>query len=185
MGENYLVVTASQLYFNSSEPEGILQLTNQRIKFPKPTQLYRIVDIFGRSMISSEGEEWRRHRKVIGPAFVERSNLLVWQESLRQANGMVRTWSRLAGNTPEKMVVQDASVQCAYLALNVLSGAGFGVMQVWKGDSEEELGDNIVPGFNSTKLSKGHTLSFKDALDELVHGILWMMLVPKWMLGKR
>jgi cytochrome P450 len=135
-------------------------------------------------MISSEGEEWRRHRKILGPAFAEKSNLLVWHESLRQANGILRFWSKMEGNGTDDMVVKDPAVECAQLTLNVISGAGFGVSQVWQGDSEKELGDSIVPGFNSVTLSAGHTLSFKQALDELIHGILWVMLLPGWLLSK-
>lgn len=183
LGETFMIVSSTQVYLNTSDPVAITQISSRRSHFIKASEFYEIVDIFGRSIISAEGEEWKRHRKVVAPAFAEKSNVLVWQESLRQAKGMTKYWSKLPGNTKYEMKVQDASVSCAGLALHVISGAGFGVKQVWKGEDEEQLGSSVIPGFNSTKLSKGHTLEFKDALEGLMSGVLWLMLLPRWTLS--
>ena len=179
-----MIVTPWQIFFGSSDPEGIYQVTHQRYNFPKPIEVYAIVDIFGKSIISSEGEDWRRQRKVLSMAFTEKSNIFVWQESLRHAIGIMRFWSRQPNNTLNSMKVKDGSVECAQLALNIISGAGFGVKQLWNGDSEEELGESIMPGFNTTKLAEGHSFAFKQALDEMIHGVLWMMILPKWLLSE-
>jgi len=33
--------------------------------------------------VASEGEEWKRYRKIAAPAFSERNNKLVWDEPIR------------------------------------------------------------------------------------------------------
>ncbi|EKM52717.1 uncharacterized protein PHACADRAFT_149600 [Phanerochaete carnosa HHB-10118-sp] len=42
--------------------------------------------IFGGNIIASEGDEWKRHRKVAAPPFSERNNRLVWDETVKIAN---------------------------------------------------------------------------------------------------
>lgn len=183
LGDVFMIVSPWSLYLNCNRPEEIVQLLTRRQGFEKPLELYGIVDIFGSSIISTEGDTWKRHRKIVAPAFAEKSNMLVWQESLRQAEGMLNLWSKLEGNSKNSMTIEDVGIDTAHLALNVISGAGFGVRQLWKGDNEAQLGENIVPGFNTEKLQKGHTYTFQAALQELTSGVIWMMLIPSWFMS--
>jgi len=183
LGEIYIIATPWSLYLNSSDADANMQLLTRTQGFAKPLEFYALVDIFGSSIVSTEGDTWKRHRKIVAPAFAERNNLLVWQESLRQASGMLNFWSNLKGNTKAKMTVDDVGHDTAHLALNVLSGAAFGVSQLWQGENESLLGDNIIPGFNTTKLIKGHTYTFQAALQELISGVVWLILIPEWLLS--
>jgi cytochrome P450 len=62
---------------NLGKPAAINQMTARRNDFLKPVEIYGIADIFGRSMLSSEGDEWKRHMKIVAPAFSEKSSALV------------------------------------------------------------------------------------------------------------
>lgn len=42
-----------------------------RTRFPKPVQQYRILQFWGNNIVASEGEEWKRFRKISAPAFSE------------------------------------------------------------------------------------------------------------------
>lgn len=176
-----MIASPWSTYLNCSDPEGIMQIATRRNDFPKPLEFYKIVDIFGTSIISSEGDEWKRHRKMVATAFAEKSNLLVWKESLRQVSGMITSWSEIKGNTSNSMVIKKAGIDMAHLTLHVISSAGFGVRQNWPGG--EHIKEGIVPGFNTEELSKGHTYTFKNALQELISGVIWMMLIPTWLLS--
>ena len=55
---------------------------------------------------------------------------------------------------------------------------GFGVRQLWDGEDEKQLGSNIVPGFNTAKLSGSHKLTFKGSLKTLLQGIIWLAIFP-------
>src|SRR5208282_4856086 len=94
-GEVFLIVSPGQIYMNCSNAEAIVQMTMRRNDFPKPIEVYGIIDIYGSSILSTEGADWRRHRKIVAPAFSEKSNALVWKESVRQAAGMLKFWSTL------------------------------------------------------------------------------------------
>lgn len=149
----------------------------------KPVEGYKIVDIFGRSILTQEGLEWKRHRKVVGPSFSEKSNKLVFEESLRQAEGMMNLWSGQGSNTKEHMRVENTAIDAATLSLHVICAAGFGVPQLWPGESEDKLQGNIVPGFNTFRLNGDHTLPFKDGLHSLLQDILWLVALPPWVLS--
>jgi hypothetical protein len=50
---------------------GSQEVTTSRAKFPKPVGMYTVLCIFGRNIVASEGEEWKRYRKIAAPAFSE------------------------------------------------------------------------------------------------------------------
>ena len=74
-------------------------MTSSRYRYPKPAHLYTILLSFGANIVASEGEEWKRFRKITAPAFsdvrylsdenptmsfifpMQRNNQLVWDET--------------------------------------------------------------------------------------------------------
>jgi len=67
--------------------EAIRQITERRTSFPKPIATYKILDIFGRNVVTTEGIEWKAHRKLTSPSFNEKNNSLVFTEACSQAQG--------------------------------------------------------------------------------------------------
>jgi cytochrome P450 len=41
------------------------------VKYPKPVEQYKNINLFGDNIVSSEGDEWKRFRKISAPAFSE------------------------------------------------------------------------------------------------------------------
>jgi hypothetical protein len=153
LGEVYLIISPGQIFMSSSNAEANIQLTGRRQDFLKPVEIYAIVDIFGPSILTTEGPEWKRHRKIVAPAFSEKSNSLVWKESLRQSAGMLKVWSRLDGNGPGNMKVTDTAPYTSLMALHVISAAG-----KWKSGSLNSLApslwDSLSPSMCSQKQFK-------------------------------
>lgn len=52
-------------YFNQQE------VTGNRARFPKPTEVYEVLNMYGQNIVVTEGEEWRIHRKITAPTFNE------------------------------------------------------------------------------------------------------------------
>ncbi|KAK1820087.1 hypothetical protein LTR12_005528 [Friedmanniomyces endolithicus] len=159
---------ANTLYV--ADPEAISQITTRRNDFPKPIWMYASVDIYGKSVVSTEGANWRHHRKITSPPFTEKNNHLVWQESVHQANSMVA--SMVSADVERSGSVWDVAAQAMRLSLHVISKAGFGVRLPWPHEEVE------------TKIPEGHTLSYKDALSSLLENIIVVMLTPTWLLGR-
>ena len=47
------------------------EVTSSRSKFPKPVHLYKPLSVFGINIVASEGEEWKKFRKIAAPTFSE------------------------------------------------------------------------------------------------------------------
>lgn len=165
----FLVVAPGHNTLYVADPEVISQVTSRRNDFPKPTWMYASIDIFGKSVVSTEGAMWRHHRKITSPPFTEKNNHLVWTESLHQAQSMLSGW--ISKDAQVSGPVWDIAAQAMRLSLHVISRAGFGVRLGWP----HEEGD--------TKIPEGHTLTYKDALSGLLENIIVVMLTPRWLLS--
>ena len=53
------------------------EVTTYRGKFLKPVDLYAVLTIFGANIVASEGEEWKKYRKIAAPAFSEVTSVSV------------------------------------------------------------------------------------------------------------
>lgn len=148
-----------------ADPAAIKEITMHRTRFPKPVQQYRILQFWGNNIVASEGEEWKRFRKISAPAFSERNNRLVWEETVRI---MVDLFDNLWENKPE--IVVDHAVDITLpIALFVIGVAGFGRRISWKDDL-------IVP--------PNHKLAFKDALHIVSTELLIKVITPEFILKR-
>lgn len=153
-----------------ADAEAAAQITARRTDFPKPIWMYGSVDLFGKSVVSTEGHTWRHHRKVTSPPFTERNNHLVWHESLRQAEGMMRGWT--SEGQKDSGTIWSVATESMRLSLHVISLAGFGVQLHWPHEGKVAT----VP--------EGHTLTYKDALETLLHNLIAIMITPRWLLSR-
>ena len=62
------------------------EVTLNRPRFPKPVDIYKVISFFGENIVGTEGDEWKRYRKIIAPSFSEvetRSSTLLLAKGLR------------------------------------------------------------------------------------------------------
>lgn len=151
------------------DPQAITQITTRRNDFPKPTELYDAVNVYGPNVVGTEGSVWRHQRKITSPPFTEKNNELVWRESMEQAKAMLADWfgSDNAG------VVQDLGSDTMRLTLHVISKAGFGKKMTWP-DQKEGKDTNL----SSDEVPAGHARSYKDSLTAMLDNLLWIILTP-------
>ena len=160
-----MLVSPGALQLLVADADAISQMTTRRNDFPKPTEIYTSVDLFGKNVVSTEGAYWRHHRKIASPPFTERSNVLVWQESLHQGASMMA--ELMGGNTESSGPLTSIASEAMRLSLHVISRAGFGVRLEWP---HEEVKRELPPG---------HTLSYKDSISHLLENIVVVMLTPR------
>jgi cytochrome P450 len=184
-GDMYLLVSPSNFFLTSSNAEVNSQIATRRTEFEKPIEDYVVMNHFGRNMLSSEGADWKRQRKMVAPAFSERSNAFVWEQSLQQAQSMLTYWSTLEGNTGDEMNIGNTQNDTANVALHVICGAGFGIPQLWPHEDESILESRRVPGFNTKKLAGNHKMGFKESLRKTTGlEIVWLTILPSWLISK-
>jgi cytochrome P450 len=65
------------------------EVTTSRSRFPKPVNLYDALSVFGINIVASEGEEWKKYRKIAAPAFSEVRFETVFRPSSSRLNATI------------------------------------------------------------------------------------------------
>ncbi|OBZ67844.1 hypothetical protein A0H81_12320 [Grifola frondosa] len=147
-----------------ADPAAIKEVTSSRARFPKPLEPYKVLSFFGSNIVVTEGDEWKRQRKIAAPAFSERNNRLVWDESV---NIVLDLFENVWG-TQDNITVNHIVDLTVPIALFVIGIAGFGQRATWKGDQ-------VIPA--------GYSMTFKDALHEVSTRVHMKLILPDWVLN--
>ncbi|GLB37921.1 putative cytochrome P450 [Lyophyllum shimeji] len=147
-----------------ADAAAIKQVALARTRFQKPVHHYDVLELYGRNLITAEGDEWKKYRKICAPAFSERNNRLVWEETIKIMDSLFEdVWGS------KEIIATDHVVEITLpIALFVIGAAGFGRKISWKD------GDLAPPG---------HRLTFKEALHVVSTDVFIKLVVPDRALG--
>lgn len=187
-----MIASPGLLSFCTCSADAVSQIVSRRNDFPKPLESYRILNIYGLNVVSTEGATWRLHRKITAPSFTEKNHELVWAESRQVAQTMLASWVGQKGHG----TVLDIGENTMELTLHVISRAAFGVRLRWSTDagrSTETSDGNVQPDktdellleYSEDEAPPGHSLTYKGALQAVIANILWIMLMPHALLSTR
>ncbi|KAI4257867.1 MAG: hypothetical protein LQ352_001453 [Teloschistes flavicans] len=152
-GDAFLVVSPWGLYLANASPSVIHQIATRRTDWVKPIEHYAVVEQFGPNVVTTEGSTWREHRKITSGSFNEKSNAVVWKESIRQAQQMIKAWARRNSNGADSaMEVGDVYPDAATTSMHIIGRSGFGVKLLWPGEELEER----LPLDQPKKVWEGH-----------------------------
>lgn len=182
LGESFLVVSPNRLVMMTDNAETIRTITLKREQFPKWTAVYNILRMFGENVLTTEGSVWRMHRKVTSASFNERNAALVFREAIAQTQGMLRMWTGPTGTRTEPL--KSLQHDTMKLALNIISYVGFGMRLLWPGESHPAGTDPKIVKYGSHEPSDGHQLSFTDTMEILLHYLLLLLIIPRWILSE-
>ncbi|QRV72923.1 cytochrome P450 family protein [Ceratobasidium sp. AG-Ba] len=144
-----------------SNVDGIKQVFASRSTFVKHTKDYGTLNAFGPNLVATEGDQWKRMRRICAPAFSDRNNNYVWSTTTELVDEMTSNW---ANDEPTVVndICQDMTVP---LGLCVIAKAGFGQDVTWA--------DTAPPPGN-------HKLTFKKALSTVTQNIFLPVVLPDW-----
>ena len=172
--DTFLVVAPGGITMYTCEPAVISQITTRRNDFPKPTKIYKSLDIYGKNVLTTEKDQWRRHRKATSPPFTEKNNHLVWKEAIRQAQAMLTSWTGTDGKGSKTVDrVMDDTMR---LSLHVISTASFGRAMEWPTENAEVKKSDAANFVDHTKI--------RNESNCLLETALLQFMVPKWLLRK-
>ena len=181
----FLVVAPTRIHCFVADAEAVTQITTRRNDFPKPLEMYGALDIYGKNLVSTEGADWRMHRKLAAPSFGEKNNELVFTESLHHAQSLLGLWTGPDGRGNQTVV--DPSLGAMNFALYVISSAGFDVRVVWPHEEGNQAFQRKSEGksmFVGSEVPAGHQMNYREALSELLHNIMWTQVIPPKYLRK-
>jgi cytochrome P450 len=90
---------------------------------------------WGPNLVSSNKDDWRRHRRIMGPAFNTSTYSIVWAETLRVYRDIIAAEGWAQKDLVTLRPVQAYTIRLAYL---VISTCGFGLPFRWEGPSEND-----------------------------------------------
>ncbi|KDQ59780.1 hypothetical protein JAAARDRAFT_33349 [Jaapia argillacea MUCL 33604] len=136
------------------------QITSMKMPFVKPQLSSLGIIEWGRSVFSENGDEWKRHRKILNPAFGSSTHALVWEESV----STFREMSSFEGwNEVDTVKIPAMNALTTKFALIIISKCGFGNNLPW--DFSSPTGE----------------MSFAEALTIVTNALIARLIIPRWM----
>ncbi|KAI1471097.1 putative cytochrome P450 [Daldinia caldariorum] len=158
LGPVWALVSPMAINLHFADPDTIRDIVTRRGDFQRPTKELKLLELYGPCISTAKWEEWPRHRKVMATPFNETIMKFVWEESIRQAKGMVNSWT-----SASTAGIPSYQKDTRALSLNVLAAAGFRKSYDFCG-SDEPVADEIG--------------SYRDSLQTVLDNIILLMLVP-------
>ncbi|KAG6829041.1 hypothetical protein H0H87_012774, partial [Tephrocybe sp. NHM501043] len=120
--------------------------------------------MWGMNLFAADGETWRKHRRIVGPAFNRKLYEMVWAETLETYREMIsaETWG--TKNTIDVPVIQRLTFK---LALLVIGKCGFGFSFNWTAPPTAPDGN----------------MSVQEALRIVSDYHMLAVIAPKWLLA--
>ncbi|GLB42270.1 putative cytochrome P450 [Lyophyllum shimeji] len=132
--------------------------------FVKPESASQALLLWGMNLVAADGDMWRKHRRIMGPAFNNKLYQMVWTETLETYREMIAAegWSKKdLINVP---VVQTLTFK---LALLIIGKCGFGFSFNWTAPPTAPDG----------------TMSVQEALRIVADSHMLAIFAPKWLLA--
>ncbi|KAI0146292.1 putative cytochrome P450 [Xylariaceae sp. FL1272] len=145
VGSVYALVSPVAINVHFADPDAIRDIVTRRGDFQRPIAELKLLELYGPCISTAKWEESPRHRKS------------VWDESLRQANGMLQSWA----SAPDGILNYQQDTRT--LSLNVLAAIGFNKPYDFRGSAEPRI-DEVG--------------SYRDSLQTVLDNIILLVLVP-------
>jgi hypothetical protein len=183
--ETFLVVSPGNLLMYTQNAEMIHQITQRREAFPKDIAKYGVLDMFGKSVLTTEGALWRLHRKVTSASFNEKNAAHTFTEAINQTKGMLDMWLGPDGaKTGQSKTIESLEQDTMTWALNIIGYVGFGLRLLWPGQTLPKDIDPTLAKYGSLDPPPGHTLTFADSVAFTLERIVAIMIWNERILGE-
>ncbi|KAF2865485.1 cytochrome P450 [Massariosphaeria phaeospora] len=166
LGDAFVHVTPGKnwIYLCNAETMHDVIRRERQGDFGRPVELLAMLDVFGPNLSTAQGSDWQRQRKCTAATFNEQSNVLVWNEALRQGAQLLDYWTA-RGDKGTQSIAHDVKT----LALDVLIHVGFGKSFDFQG-YEDKVRSASQPEA---------ALTYRDALGKILeNAILILALGP-------
>ncbi|KAJ7765939.1 cytochrome P450 [Mycena maculata] len=132
------LLVGAPCYYTSS-PDVMKQLLNNELKTysMKPNWLTSTLLLWGDNLFSANGDMWKRHRRILAPAFTAKTYTLVASETAAACEEMIiaEGWDAM-----DSMVIEDFNRLPLKLGLMIIARCGFGLRLPWKSEPNGEHG---------------------------------------------
>ncbi|KAF2028304.1 cytochrome P450 [Setomelanomma holmii] len=157
-GPIWACVTPRGIHMQICDSEVIHDMFNRRHDFIRPSENYKLLEVYGPCISTADLDNWPRHRKILAAPFNESVMKFVWSESLDQEQQMIKSWT---SSSSIKSFAKDTRT----LSLNVLAATGFRRSFSFQA---------AAAGVEKTDVAS----SYRDALSTVLDNVIILMLLP-------
>ncbi|KAL5512726.1 hypothetical protein ACEPAG_2992 [Sanghuangporus baumii] len=158
-----MVVTIPLFYGRDILYTSSLAVFHQCLSFNAPFDKpgMELLQIMGDNVVTSEGEDWKRHRRIVAPAFNHATYRNVWETTAKVYEDMLKQegWEHVDTTPPAEF-----NKITHKLALFLIAIVGFGIPMSWSEPRRDEDG----------------RLSIQSMIFEVASSILERSQLPKW-----
>ncbi|KAJ5975789.1 hypothetical protein N7481_009496 [Penicillium waksmanii] len=129
LGAIFAVATPDEFTIWCADPAIGTTILQNRNEFQQAPIVSSILGFLGSNVFMTNGDEWKRHRRMFNKNLDERISRVVWTETLQQAQAMINYLVEHPGN--------ETLEGLRSIAINVIGKAGYNWQQPW---SPNELG---------------------------------------------
>ncbi|KAK8087281.1 Cytochrome p450 [Apiospora phragmitis] len=140
-GPAFWVISPGTIQLMCADPVANEEIISKYKVWPKPPE-------------HVEGEDWTRHKRIIGPCFNERTSVLVWEETMRQVQEMLDKKVFADPDHTHRTLCDDSRT----IALHAFMGVGLGAPQDFSTGARQK--------------SDGRRFSFRDSLTSVLHELV-------------
>ncbi|KXT14451.1 hypothetical protein AC579_4801 [Pseudocercospora musae] len=164
--DTVIMVTPGLYEMNTRDPELAMEILRNYRAFTSHDLTVLFMARFGQNVLTSNGDDWVRQRKVIASTINERISKTVFNESVHQTAGLL---DEVVGG--EKQTGESAKIfdYMKKITINVLSGAGMGAKVEWKANAND-------------KPKLGFKMTYIDAVQVIIDAVAGPIILPKWFL---
>ncbi|TGO57593.1 hypothetical protein BELL_1337g00010 [Botrytis elliptica] len=163
--KTFILLGLTQFELWTADPQAVQDIILRIHDFLVPDSVGYALGKFGPNVLTTNGEQWAKHRKVVASVVTERISKTVFEESLSHANKVLGevllTFSEKAGSTDTPLLFD----MLTRITLEVLISAGLGDKVPWK------LEDKQTP-------DHGYTMSYTESLGLVTDNVLGVGLLP-------
>ena len=164
--DTFVLATPQGNLLWTCDPSVCSQLGTQHPKSQIAVNMLKFFEVYGPTVGSVEGDEWKSHRRVIVSGFNPSTNAAVWKETTQQTSALVDRWLE------QGSIVPVMKHWTSRLALHVISAVFFRKSLDW-----DEYTRDFEPA------PPGHQLSYEQALFTVLARLGILYVTPRALLG--
>ena len=164
--DTFVLATPQGNLLWTCDPRVCSELERKHSKSQLAVEMLKFFEVYGPTIGSVEGDEWKLHRRIVTSGFNSATNTAVWRITTQQTELLINHWSEQGGTIP---VVKHWTSR---LALHVISTVFFRKSLNWN-DAVSQ----------SDPVPSGHRISFEQALLTMISRLGVLYVTPRPLLG--
>ncbi|TVY13635.1 Cytochrome P450 2J3 [Lachnellula arida] len=164
--DTFILATPSGNMLWSSDNAIVRDLFTQHPYVDAPVEFLKFWNVWGPTIASVQGNEWKAHRRAVTAGFGPAMNRTVWEETQHQTETLAAHWIE-----NDNAVIPVIRYWTSRLALHIICSGFFGLRIEW---------DNRT----AAPLPPGHQIALDAALPKFIERLSVFFMVPQGLLGR-